>query len=323
MVAALLGSLSLAALVSCTGSGGGVSPVSALEGTRSSQPLPALSTPSSVKLGQYLYSASGEAAYEFRLPGLRFCCQFSVYPHCDRTGIKIDRQGNLYVPDVCTWTVKVYPRGSRAPSFTYTNGINNPLDVAVARNGNLYVLNHCCGGDPSQPPEIVFFHPNVASPYNTLPLNDSEIPWGLTLDTDGNLYVTVEATFKSVGDVYELPKGQGAFVDLRLNGLTCPVGDAIDATGDLVVFDPCTQKVSIYQPGSRNPVRQISKVGDANGTAGGYIAFTHSGKSLFVATATGGSTGNIVDEIDYASGKVLNTLSPSGAGGGLAVGEGR
>ncbi|MBV8197550.1 MAG: hypothetical protein JO263_05420 [Candidatus Eremiobacteraeota bacterium] len=65
-------------------------------------------------------------------------------------GIAVDARGNAYVcnnagttpkkrPGKGTWTVGVYHRGQTTPFESYTTGVWNPVDVAVASDGTVYI----------------------------------------------------------------------------------------------------------------------------------------------------------------------------------------
>ena len=88
-------------------------------------------------------------------------------------GMAVDPAGNLYVANDGPETVEVYAPGASVPSRTYGgNGyygpIYDPIGIAVARNGTLYVANSCCVypfGDV-----VTVFPPNSTTPTAFLSL---------------------------------------------------------------------------------------------------------------------------------------------------------
>lgn len=60
-------------------------------------------------------------------------------------GITVDDKGNLYVADERQiggqWNVPMYAPGSLTPAKVYTTDLSSPTDVAVARDGTIYICN--------------------------------------------------------------------------------------------------------------------------------------------------------------------------------------
>jgi DNA-binding beta-propeller fold protein YncE len=287
------------ALTGCAGTSSDVPPAA----QHDVQPPPSRATVGAVSAASGLYVADFFGSiYEFAIPKLKLNTQFAS-TECTK-GIKIDRHQSLYMPDNCGERILVYPKGSTRPSFVYSNnGIYDPADVAVARNGEVYVSNACCVGSPTNPTEVLMFHRGVSVPFEALPVQNG-VPQGLALDEGGNLYVSVQ--YGQSGDVYKSIAGTGTLEALGLKGLQYPVGIAFDADGDIVVFDETTSQINIYQPGKKKPLRTITGIGTGTIGQGGYIAFNSSGSTLYVSTDN--SSSRVVEAIDYASGKVTKVI---------------
>jgi hypothetical protein len=160
-----------------------------------------------------------------------------VYPG----GLWVDRAGTLYVANEGTGTmggtVTEYPPGKVSPSLTLSNGLYNPVAVAVDRFGAVFVSNlQCC---------VVVFPPGQTTPSASIGF---QLPWGVTVDGAGNLFV---ADFY-VG-VWEIPHGSTTPQLLNLQGLphgssSGVIGLAIDRHGDLYVADS-TGTTHVYAPG--------------------------------------------------------------------------
>jgi len=98
-------------------------------------------------------------------------------------GLDIDAQNNLYVPDAGNGRVqKLAPAGKplaewSAPEFAKSGG---PFDVAVDGHGNLWVV--LTGGVLALSPDGKVLEKWMQGQFIQ--------PWGLTIDTAGNVYVT-------------------------------------------------------------------------------------------------------------------------------------
>jgi DNA-binding beta-propeller fold protein YncE len=93
------------------------------------------------------------------------------------------------------------------------------------------------------------------SPSTTISGSGMIDPFGLTLDSAGNLFV---ADF-GASQVFEIPFGTTTVTPLNLQNLTEPLGVAIDkTTGNLWVTDGSGNRVQVYPPGGTSPIQTIT-----------------------------------------------------------------
>jgi DNA-binding beta-propeller fold protein YncE len=163
----------------------------------------------------------------------------------------LDKKGTLFPADSCLSQVEEYAKGSTTLSGTITNGISDPLGVAIDKKQTLYV-----SGSPAT---IQEYAKGSTSPTKTITGGGMSEPFGLALDKSGNLYI---ADFGAAA-VFELPAGGSSVTNLGLQDLTEPLGTAVDQkTGYLWVTDGEGDKVNVYQlGGSTSPVQTIAGAG--------------------------------------------------------------
>lgn len=132
-------------------------------------------------------------------------------------GMAHDKIGTLYVVDNCGGNdVEEYPAGSTTLSKTITNGISNPLGIAIDKHGTVYVSNY--------PASITVYPKGSSTPSQTITGGGLTDPFGLALDDNGNLYI---ADF-GPDAVFELPAGGTSVTNLNLQNAGEPIGLAYD-----------------------------------------------------------------------------------------------
>jgi serine/threonine-protein kinase len=145
----------------------------------------------------------------------------------------VDKVGNLYVAD-CYWPGRVWKlaAGSSAPTVLLS-GLGGIEDLAVDSAGNLY-------GTANVPRPRVWklAEPTGSSPSTDLPFTGLTKPFGIAVDSVGNLYVVDDVLNKTISDrrVVKLSAGLTQTV-LPFTGLTYPLGVAVDSTGTVYVTD--------------------------------------------------------------------------------------
>jgi DNA-binding beta-propeller fold protein YncE len=163
-------------------------------------------------------------------------------------GEAMDKSGSLYVATNCSGnTVEVFAKGKTTPKYAITDGISNPLGLAIDESGVLYVSNY--------PASITEYKPGAKTPFKTITGQGLQDPFGLTLDKKGNLYV---ADFIAA-QVFEIAAGTTTVTPLGLTDLEEPLGVAVDKKdGDLWVTDGEGDKVNVYPLGSTTPSHTIT-----------------------------------------------------------------
>jgi sugar lactone lactonase YvrE len=101
----------------------------------------------------------------------------------DAGGLAFDNSGYLYAISGY-FDVAVFAPGSRSFVRTITDGVFEPLAIAVDRSGNLYVAN----GHNGYKGNIAVYPPGSGTPSRTI-TEDIYDPESLAFDSAGNLYV--------------------------------------------------------------------------------------------------------------------------------------
>ena len=146
-------------------------------------------------------------------------------------------------------------------SSTSLSGMNYTADVAVDGSGNLYVADglnnrvlkfaNAASKTSGANADLVLGQPNYTSSHAATSQAGMSGPEGVAVDGSGNLYVADcdnnrILIFKSVaskanGDQADVVLGQPDFVttgnNTTVNGISCPYGVAVDASGNLYVAD--------------------------------------------------------------------------------------
>ena len=164
-------------------------------------------------------------------------------------GMAMNKKGTLYVADNCGGNdVEEYSKGSTTLKTKITDGISNPLGLAIDAKGNLYVSNY--------PAAITIYAAGTTSPSATITGGGMIDPFGVALDKSGNLYI---ADF-GADAVFELPAGGTSVTNLGLQGLGEPLGLAFDLkTGYLWETDGEDHVVNIYNPSqSTSPIETFA-----------------------------------------------------------------
>ncbi|HEY1654931.1 MAG TPA: hypothetical protein VGF86_07455 [Candidatus Tumulicola sp.] len=261
-----------------------------------------------------------------------------------RTGVP-----DLYVADYGVGSVVLLKNGSYAREGSITNGIDSPLDVALDREGNLYVANAASA-------DVTEYLPGASSPSFTysagmvepifltvgpkenlyevdsggIGSDDGFVneyrqrsavvlhscqteghPTGIAIDRTGNVFIGLNAA-SGGGRLVEYKRGlNGCIATLLGARFGHVVGLALDKRGDIVAADFNSGKVDVVSPPYAKITRRL--------TAGGRI-LQPTNISIDAANARVYVTDfakNVVFVLDYASGRVLRKLN--NLHGGISV----
>ena len=210
-------------------------------------------------------------------------------------GATTDSSGNLYVVNAGYpgEDTQVFAPGRRQPSRTLVTYNASPEDVAVARDGTVFVGIRCCDTF------AVYEHGALTPTYY---VDDSTIylPLGIAVNAKGTLYLDycVEPHCPTVSIVTYAPGSMGPGKGTGIN-LPFARGMRFDAKGNLVIADPETPAIDVFPPGAKLPSFQFGKTGKPE-----YIAFNEAKTRLFVTDA---STEQVL-VYDYPSGRLVNTM---------------
>ncbi len=217
-------------------------------------------------------------------------------------GMAFDANDNLYVADSSNdQVVKITPGGSKSV-FGATG--DNPFFIALDPAGNVYTVN--ASGAPGTPNTVTKLLPNGSPAGSPWPVEagassaDSE---GLTIDSEGNLYVTNGDEVASTGSVTKITPG-GVASTLGSTG-GWPLGIEADPAGNVYVANrtgatvtKITQTSCIDISGASSPIYQLQsgdyqkrirvEVSASNGVAPSSRAFSTMTGQVTGQTSSGG-----------------------------------
>lgn len=219
-------------------------------------------------------------------------------------GIAVDAAGNVYVCNnagqsaqgkSAFWTVTVYKRGQTAPFRTYTAGVWNPVDVAVAPDGTAYIANYSS--------VVTVYPPTGLLPSRSLAAPSGYAPVGIALDARGDVFVSYVRQ-NGGGVVYEYLPHQTTGSNLGIVFAGDPHGLAVDQNGNLVVAVSTAPNpgslIEVFAPGSKQP--KLTMTGPFQPF---MLALSRDGRRLFVADFGSGNDDGGVFEYSYPSGALL------------------
>jgi len=171
------------------------------------------------------------------------------------------KQPTLFVSDLNGGPpqIRIYPANVKNPtqSGSITQGIDLPINVAVDKQGTIYVANN----GNSTVTEYPF---GATSPSVTLSTQIVN-PNGIAVDSHGTVYVTSGA---SVGSCYvlEFPKGSTS-PSVQVNGFGLPIGLAIDSSDNLYVADAAFSNYKVWEvPAGTTSPQNLGLTGLADDT---------------------------------------------------------
>lgn len=233
------------------------------------------------------------------------------------TGMAVDAAHRLYVADntnnVSIGGIKhppeyvmVFSPGSSSPGSTYWQDLRNPTDVAVGRDGTVYVAGFGDGYVTEYPAG------NSTPSQHFLPPSGSA--FAVALDAQNNLYVACT----TANAIFEFAPGstQGTDLGLILGGE--PHGMTFDNNGNLLVAISLAPNsgsvVDVFPPGQKNPSKQIGGVFQPI-----MLDFDRSKRHLYVADYGSGNHDGGVFEFAYPSGTLEEKYTQGAASGAYGV----
>jgi PKD repeat protein len=175
------------------------------------------------------------------------------------TDVAVDTLGNLYVADFVNTRVQQFDKNrtyvrtfgvARVPYLTDDYHYNNPIGVAAAPDGSLYIVedngHRLVKLNAAGQPQWTVGVPGLKGDWDNG--NDKlDNPADVALDTAGRVYVADQwhgriQVFSPDGSYYATLDNGGA----AENQVGCPTGVTLAPNGYLYVTDPCSQRVQIF-----------------------------------------------------------------------------
>ena len=148
-------------------------------------------------------------------------------------GLTTDSSGNLYVTDSGeyngAWVVQRYAPGATSPGKTYTTDLSEPCNIAIAKDGTIYIANFNAGGAGWV---AVYPKGNASKEYR---LSDSSggSPVSVALDSKQDLYAMWGRGNQGSSVVYEYKPGATTGKNLNLD-FAYGAGIQVDSAGNLL-----------------------------------------------------------------------------------------
>ena len=235
-------------------------------------------------------------------------------------GVFVDDKHNLYVANVKSGTVTVYPPGASSPSETL-EGAGAPIDVTVAHDGTVYVVNDQAVYSRTGGGSVLEYDSGQTKPSKTIvTFVKKSWPRAVALDSGGDLFVAYNrdggASWKPDGRVLEFAPGSSSGKDLGIR-----VGEAgglaIDKHDNLVLvqygnsyyFPP---NINIFAPGSKKPTKQVPS---PYGYPGYAVALNQSNTEMWLSCPSLG----VAFGVTYPGGKLVDTISSGLSGFTLGI----
>jgi hypothetical protein len=164
-------------------------------------------------------------------------------PASSTNGIRVDRKGNLWIPDGRADTVTEYAPNCGASELTIQDTTGEPADVAFDQQGLVYVLNI---NDISGPPTIEVYNRH-GKHVRTLGDPSFSVLFGVGTDSHGNIFAS-NLTSNNVGNVVEFPGGKMPGTALTGVALGLPGTPAFDRSDNLVISDWFHLTIDVFAP---------------------------------------------------------------------------
>jgi DNA-binding beta-propeller fold protein YncE len=210
----------------------------------------------------------------------------------------VDAEHNLYVADYANFEIAEFAHGSTSPTFIYNEGINDPINVATDKSGNVYAANwnHGANGGVFEYAQGNNVTTNICSVTGGVE--------GIAVDKSGDVFIdSVNSGYAGV--ITEFVGGLSGChgKTLSISGLGGLGGMAIDKSGNLIVVDQTNAKVDVIAP----PYSSITGTLGSGFSGPFHVTLNETNKEAYVAdTGTG-----VIDVLSYPSGKLIDAIGSS------------
>lgn len=164
-------------------------------------------------------------------------------------GLAVDSGCTLYVANITSNTVTVYPRGYTSPKYTISNGLSWPYGIGIDSKGNLFVSNIYSD-------TLTAYHSGQTTPYETIEFDTYGAVMGVGVDAKDNVWVVSD--YGPPYLVFEIPAGTTQVNNTNLQDLNLPIGIAFGQNDEMFVSNLESDTVNVYKYGSTKPSRTIT-----------------------------------------------------------------
>jgi hypothetical protein len=162
----------------------------------------------------------------------------------------VDAKGNLYEANISSPEITEYAPGTHALSFTYSSGMQEPVDVATDRSGNVYEAD-----------QVLSTVNEYAQESNTVEAScgPGAVVESVAVDRKGDVFVAYQNDPVG-GQIVEYKNGLRDCSPTVL-GVTFEFigGIALDAKNDLIVCDQGARQVDIVKPPYKSIARSFGR----------------------------------------------------------------
>lgn len=164
-------------------------------------------------------------------------------PANSTNGIRIDRYGNLWVPDGRADTTTEYAPNCGAAELTIPDSTGEPADVGFDRRNHVYILNlNAISGAPT-----VNVYSRQGTYLRTLSDPSFSVLFGVNSDNHGNVFVS-NLTSSNVGNVLEFKGGKMPGTPLSGVHLGLPGAPTLDSADNLIIADWQHATIDVFAP---------------------------------------------------------------------------
>ena len=227
-------------------------------------------------------------------------------PADSTNGIRIDRDGNLWVPDGRADTTTEYGPNCGAAKLTITDPTGEPADVAFDRKHHVYILNI---NDTSGPPTVNVYT-SAGKHLSTLSDPSFAVLFGVEADNKGDVFVS-NLTSSNDGIVVEFPHGKMPGTQLSGVNLGLPGVPAFDSKDNLVITDWDRSTIDVFAPPYTNAPTTFPLMG-----ASIWCPLDRPQRHLYCGDGENGS----VDVYAYPAGTYLYSVTASLSASALVAG---
>lgn len=227
-------------------------------------------------------------------------------PASSTNGIRIDRHGNLWVPDGKADTTTEYAPNCGSAELTIPDPDGEPADVGFDRAGSIYILNiNNTSGAP-----VVHVYNSAGTGLRTLTDPSFAVLFGVNSDNKGNVFVS-NLTSGNVGNVVEFAHGTMPGKALSGVSLGLPGVPVFDSANNLIISDWRNHTIDVFAPPYTGAPKTSTLMGGSI-----WCPLDHPERHIYCGDAGHGS----IDVYAYPGGTYLYSYSAGLSANALVAG---